>query len=497
MWLKSERGKFVPKLSLVSYPKDELDEIHSATLKVLSNVGVKFPDKSALDALRAAGADVDYKLEVARFPETVVKEALKLAPHAVTLCGRDTSHNIRLGENEGTHFMPSGIGVYIYDLNTGERRTANRDDAASVSKIVDALPNIHVLQVMVSPGDVPDKIADHFKFEAAFNNTSKHVSNCIGPVTSDDGARDIVEMASAIVGGRDELKKKPIISVHQCPISPLQYDLHGLRAIMEYAKNSVPVCIYSMAMGGGTAPVTIAGELVVINAEFLAGLVLLQKLNPGCPVIYGTVASVMDLKTGVLPLGAPERPILQIGVVSLARYYGVPHGMISAGHTDAKIPGSQAGFEKAITALPVVLAGAELILGAGAVDSANTYSYEQLVIDDEIWGALLRIQRGFEVNDDTIAEQLIEKVGVGKHFIGERHTLTHIQTEQWYPRLYSRIKRSEGIFNEDVLGKRDLAMIARQKAKHILKTHQVESLENDIQQKIRNIVRDAEKRTQS
>jgi trimethylamine--corrinoid protein Co-methyltransferase len=454
---------------------------------------VKFPDKNALDTLRAAGADVDYKTEVARIPEHLVKSALKSAPSAVTLCGRDPSHNIRLGENGGTHFMPSGIGVYIYDLETGLRRTANRDDAANVSKIVDALPNIHVLQVMVSPGDVPDKIADHFKFEAAFNNTSKHVSNCIGPVTSDDGAKDIVDMASAIVGGKEELRKTPIISVHQCPISPLQYDVHGLRAIMEYAKNSVPVCIYSMAMGGGTAPVTIAGELVVINTEFLAGLVLLQLLNPGCPVIYGTVASVMDLKTGVLPLGAPERPILQIGVVSLARYYGVPHGMISAGHTDARVPGSQAGYEKALTALPVVLAGTELILGAGAVDSANTYSYEQLVIDDEIWGALLRIQRGFKVNEDTIAEDLIEKVGVGKHFIGERHTLKHLQTEQWYPRLYSRIKKSEDILDEAVIGKKDLAMTARQKAKDILKSHEVKPLQKDIQQKIRAIVRDAEK----
>jgi trimethylamine--corrinoid protein Co-methyltransferase len=487
----------MPTLTLAPYPREELEAIDAATLRVLQNVGVKFPDNYALEALKDAGAEVDYKNELARFPENVVKEALKRAPDTVTLCGRDPSHNIRLGEGGGTHFMPSGIGVYIYDLDTGHRRTANRTDTANVSKIVDALPNIHVLQVMVSPGDVPDKVADHFKFEGAFNNTTKHVSNCIGPITSDDGARDIVEMASAVVGGKDELKKKPIISVHQCPISPLQYDVHGLRAIMEYAKNSVPVCIYSMAMGGGTAPVTIAGELVVINAEFLAGLVLLQELNPGCPVIYGTVASVMDLKTGVLPLGAPERPILQIGVVSLARHYGVPHGMISAGHTDARIPGSQAGFEKAITALPVVLAGTELILGAGAVDSANTYSYEQLVIDDEIWGALLRIQKGFVVDEETIAENLIEKVGVGKHFISERHTLAHVHDEQWYPRLYSRIKKSEDVFNEEALGKKDLAMTARQKAKDILKSHQVRPLERDVQQKIRALVHDAEKRVRS
>jgi len=433
---------------------------------------------------------------IARFPENVVKEALKRTPAAVTLCGRDPNHDIRLGENRGTHFMPSGIGVYIYDLDTGQRRLGNRDDTVKISKIVDALPNIHVLQVMVSPGDVPDKVADHYKFEAALNNTTKHVSNCIGPITSDDGARDIVEMASYVVGGKEDLRKRPIISVHQCPISPLQYDIHGLRAIMEYAKNNVPVCIYSMAMGGGTAPVTIAGELVVINSEFLAGLVLLQALNAGCPVIYGTVASVMDLKTGVLPLGAPERPIVQIGVVNLARYYGVPHGMISAGHSDAKMPGTHAGFEKAITALPVVLAGTELILGAGALDSANTYSYEQLVIDDEIWGALLRIAKGFEVDEENLAVDLIRKVGVGKHFVGERHTLTHVK-EHWYPRLYTRVKKTEEAWSEEILGKKDLAVVARQRAKEILATHEPEPLQKDIQQRIRTLVHEATRRVQS
>ncbi|MDH5532468.1 MAG: trimethylamine methyltransferase family protein, partial [Candidatus Bathyarchaeota archaeon] len=384
-------------------------------------------------------------------------------------------------------------GVYIYDLETGVRRIATREDTVKVSKIVDALPNIHVLQVMVSPGDVPDKVADHYKFMAGFNNTTKHVSNCVGPITSDDGAKDIVKMASCVAGSKDELIKRPLISVHQCPISPLQYDVHGLRAIMEYAKNSIPVTIYSMAMGGGTAPVTLAGELVVINAEFLAGLTLLQALNPNCPVIYGTVASVMDMKTGILPLGAPERPILQVGVVNLARYYDVPNGMISVGHTDAKMPGTQAGFEKVLTALPVVLAGASLILGAGAIDSANTYSYEQLVIDDEIWGALLRVARGFEVNEETLAVSSIKKVGVGEHFLGERHTLKHVR-EYWYPHLYSRVKKSEDLWNLEILGRKDLAGVARKKAKEILRTHQPEPLEKDIQQRIQMIVANAEKR---
>ncbi len=479
-------------LQLAVMPREELDSIHAATLEVLNEVGVKFPDGTALKALENVGAEIDFKHMIAHLPEQTIKEALKHAPSKITLCARDPKHDVHL-EDRQVHFMPSGIGVYIYDLETGVRRKATRQDTVNVSKIVDALSNIHVLQVMVSPGDVPDKVADHYKFLAGFNNTTKHVSNCIGPITSDDGARDIVRMASYVAGGSDELKKRPLISVHQCPTSPLQYDVHGLRAIMEYARNSIPVAIFSMAMGGGTAPVTLAGELVIINAEFLAGLTLLQALNPHCPVIYGSVASVMDMKTGLLPLGAPERPILQVGVVNLARYYGVPNGMTSVGHTDAKMPGTQAGFEKVLTALPVVLAGANLIFGAGAIDSANTYSYEQLIIDDEIWGALLKVTQGFDVNEETLAVDSIKKVGVGNHFLGERHTLKHVN-EYWYPHLYARLKKSENRWNTEILGEKDLAVAARSKAKEILATHQPEPLDQGIHKRIKLAVAKAEKR---
>ena len=479
-------------LKLMAMPREELDSIHSATLEVLNEVGVKFPDSTALKTLENVGAEIDHKKMVAHIPEQTIKEALKHAPSKITLCARDPKQDIHLEDGQ-VHFMPSGIGVYIYDLETGVRRKATRQDTVYVSKIVDALSNIHVLQVMVSPGDVPDKVADHYKFLAGFNNTTKHISNCIGPITSDDGAKDIVKMASYVAGGKEELRKRSLISVHQCPTSPLQYDVHGLRAIMEYARNSIPVAIFSMAMGGGTAPITLAGELVIINAEFLAGLTLLQALNPHCPVIYGSVASVMDMKTGLLPLGAPERPILQVGVVNLARYYSVPNGMTSVGHTDAKMPGTQAGFEKVLTALPVVLAGANLIFGAGAIDSANTYSYEQLIIDDEIWGALLKVAQGLEVNQETLAVDTIKKVGVGNHFLSEKHTLEHVK-EYWYPRLYSRIKKSEDLWNTEILGEKDLAAAARSKAKEILANHQPEPLEKEIQKRINIAVANAEKR---
>jgi len=373
------------------------------------------------------------------------------------------------------------------------RRPANTQDTVNISRVVDFLPNIDILQVMVSPNDVPDKVADYYKFESAFNNTTKHVSNCIGPVTSDEGARDIVEMASIVSGGRDELMKRPIMSVHQAPVSPLQYSSSGLRAMVEYAKSKIPICIYSMPMSGGTAPVTLAGTLVILNSEFLAGLTLLETVSPGAPLIYGSVASIMDLRTGLLPIGAPERAILSVGAVNLGKNYGLPT-LVAGGGTDAKMPGTRAGIEKTWTALPVVLAGADVIIGAGALDSASTYSYEQLVIDDEIAGGLSRIARGLDLSEDTLASEVIKKVGIGGHFLAERHTLAHVKKEQWFPSLYSRIMRAEDSWDLNKLGETDLAAEAKKKTKQILKTHVPRPLEKDVQSKIRTLVDAATKR---
>lgn len=488
----SKPDEILSELSLVQVPRDALDRIHSTSLEVLREVGIKFPDEDSLNALAEFGADVDKKGQIARIPESLVKESLSRAPRNLTLHGRDSKRDVRLGDGKA-HFITSGVGVYIYDLETGMRRAANTQDTVNISKIVDYLPNIDVLQVMVSPSDVPDKVADYYKFEAAFNNTTKHVSNCIGPITSDEGARDIVEMASIVAGSKEELTKKPIMSVHQAPVSPLQYSASGLRAMNEYAKNKIPICIYSMPMSGGTAPVTLAGTLVILNTEFLAGLTLLESISPGTPLIYGSVASIMDLKTGLLPIGAPERAILSVCAVNLGKYYGLPT-LVAGGGTDAKMPGTRAGIEKTWTALPVVLARADLIIGAGALDSASTYSYEQLVIDDEIAGGLSRIARGLELNEETLASHVIKKVGIGGHFLAEKHTLTHLRTEHWFPQLYRRIQKPEESWDFQKLGETDLAAEAREKAKAILKTHHPEPLEKDVRNKMRNLVEAAHRR---
>lgn len=480
------------KLTLSPMSKEEFEAIHSTTLRILSNVGVRFPNKEALDALANIGAKINQKTMVAYFSEAVLRDALKSAPKKVTLYARNPDYDVELS-NGKVHFCTSGCGVYVYDMDLGKRRMATRADAKKFAMVADALPNYHVVQVEIMPGDVPEQLADLHRFQAGLTNSSKHISNVIAPGATAETAQEVVEVAASVVGGKEELKKRPIISVHQEPISPLQYDENGLNVLIEYAKNCIPISLYSLSMGGATAPVTVGGQLVVINAEILAGIALVQAVSPSCPILYGASASVIDPKTGSLAMGAPERAIIMVGVVDLARNYGLP-SMVAALNTEASMPGSQATFEKTASTLPLVLAGADVIFGGGTFDSANTYSCEQLVIDNELCGGMLRIARGFGATDEDLARDTIEKVGIGGQFLAEKHTLRHVNAERWIPSLYSRMKKREIEWNLESFGRHDLVAAAKERVKKIVETHKPEPLDIEVQRAIDHIVTKAERR---
>jgi len=472
--------------TLSAMPKEEIEAIHSATLDILSNVGIKFPNNEALDALADVGAVIDRKQMIARFSDTALHKALRRAPREVTLCARNPAHDLKLMRGD-VHFCPSGCGVSIYDSETRQRRHATKADAMQFALVADALPNYHLVQVEIMPSDVPSDTADQYRFLAGLTNSSKHISNVIAPGTTVETARHVIQMASAVAGGKNELKKRPIISVHQEPISPLQYDENGLAVLIEYAKRFVPISLYSLSMGGATAPVTIAGQLVVINAEILAGLALIQAVSPGCPVLYGASASVMDMMTGALAMGAPERALVMVGVINLAKHYGLP-SMPAALNTEASIPGSQAAFEKMVSTMPLVFAGADVIFGGGTFDSANTYSLDQLVIDNEMCGGMLRVASGFKVTQEELAGEVIKKVGIGGHFLAESHTLKHVKSERWFPTLYKRTKKAETEWSLETMGQHDLAAAARNKVVDILKNHKPEPLSRETQRTLNDIV---------
>ena len=477
-----EQGGLHLRLEVLN--EDDLQRIHDASLAILGKTGIAVYETQSLKRLEDGGADVDFGKSRARLPEKLVTESIENAPSKFKLAARDHRRSVELGYGS-THFTNSATSIKVLDHETGKVRQSILADVSSFARVADALENIAFYGPTVVAHDAEGKL--HFLKEtvAAIENTTKHVAHeCQGT----EMTKHFIRIAHAIAGGEDSFRKSPVVSMGGCPVSPLQFDRANTEAMVESAKAGMPYDVLSMAMGGGTAPVTLAGELALINAEVLAGATICQLFAPGCPVIYGSVASVMDMRTGILALGAPERSLINASVVQLAHHYRIP-SLVGGISTDAKVPGDQAMFEKTMTGLPPVLAGCDIMFGPAVLSSATTYSIEQLVIDDEVASALLRIKKGVDVDDENLALDLVDKIGPGGGFIGTRHTLDHAKKDIWRPALSDR-----NIYDNWLkLGAKDMRARAKERAETILRDHDVPPLDKEQKKDIEKILHDAEK----
>jgi len=309
-----------PGFILNSFSDDELDEIHQATLEVLENTGIFVENREALDVFDGAGAEIDYKTKIVKIPPNVVDDAIRSAPSKITLAGR-TPENDKVLENGRVHFTNFSEGVEIIDPYTGERKKPTKQDLADAARLVDYLSDIDVCEKAVGASDVPQRVAPLHNAQAMLANTTKHC--CVGPGNA-FLLNKLVQMAAAIAGGLDKLKDRPILSFTTCPVSPLQLIGECCEIIMESARTGSVINILSMAMAGGTSPVTLAGTLVTHNAEVLGGITLNQLVSKGAPVIYGSSTTAMDLKLGTASVGTPECAAISAAVARLARYYALP-----------------------------------------------------------------------------------------------------------------------------------------------------------------------------
>ena len=308
------------------FSDDELQEIHLATLEVLGRTGVFVEDEEALTIFAEGGADVDRQRRVVRLPAHLVEEAVRTAPPKVVLCGRAPDRDVVL-EDGRVGFTNFGEGIQVVDPYTGEIHESLKQDVADCTRIIDALPEIDVLERPLGAHDVPPDTAALHNAEAIFSNTTKHAT--IGPL-SGFCARKMIDMAAAIAGGREELRRRPLLSFLTCPVSPLKLVADCCRIIIEGVRAGVPVNVLSMAMAGGSAPVSLAGALVTHNAEVLAGITLAQLTVKGAPVIYGSSTTAMDLRFASASVGSPECGMIGAGVACLARFYLLPSWVAGA-----------------------------------------------------------------------------------------------------------------------------------------------------------------------
>ena len=307
-------------LSLNVFTESELSDIHLASLEVLERTGVFVEADEALDIFADGGCDVDRESHIVCLPPHVVEDALRSAPSKFVLCGRDPKNDIVL-EPGRVAFTNFSEGIRVVDPYTGELRDSTKADIADIARLNDYLSDIDTHEIAVGARDVPPETCAVHNAEAQYLNTTKPIG--IGPLSRVE-TRAIFRMAAEIVGGEDELRRRPIVYNGVCPVSPLKLPHEATEVIIETARWRIPNNILSMAMAGGSSPVTLAGTLVTHNAEVLSGITLAQLTERGAPCIYGSSTTAMDLKLAAACVGSPELAMISAAVAQMARRYLLP-----------------------------------------------------------------------------------------------------------------------------------------------------------------------------
>lgn len=302
------------------FSNDELYAIHCATLDILHHVGVRVDSKEAQELFASGGANVDPKTNIVKLPPYLVEDCVRSAPLTMVLAGRLPEKDFVIESNR-IGFVNFGEGVNIIDPVTREYRTTNKQDVANCAILSDALEQMDISYRGVVAQDQPGPVQALHNAEAIFPNTTKHFFIGADGVKN---ARKLIDMAAAVVGGRDKLAERPIITFNVCPTSLLKLIPECTDVVIEAARAGIPVNIISMAMAGATSPVTLAGTLVTHNAEVLSTVVLSQLAKKGAPVIYASSTTIMDLRYTTAPVGAPELGMISASVAKMAQYYNLP-----------------------------------------------------------------------------------------------------------------------------------------------------------------------------
>ncbi len=427
-----------------------VERLADAAFEVLAKSGMAVYSDTALEAFRRAGARIDSEHRIVRLSRSLVEDAVAANPSSITLYSRDGRSDTLL-EGSRVHYATGGTAIYVLDPDTGECRPSTVEDVILNARLVNALEHIDAFTINVFPHDIPHKAdIDVNRFFHSLDNTTKHV---MGGPYSLAGCRKAVQLAEMIAGGAEALRKKPFISFITLIISPFKIDRDYGEITCYLARERLPVVVPTEPICGTTAPITLAGNVLTHVAETLAGIALVQSVQPGAPGICGSVGSITNLQT-MDHLGGPiERAMLNAAVAQMAQHFQLPF-YSTAGTSDAKAMNVQAAYESALSNLLVGLSGANFIHdAAGLMESDLTVSYEKLVIDNEVLGMCRRVLRGIEVNDQTLATELMIEKGPGEDYLVEEHTLTHMRSEFFQPPLANRDRREQMQSGDDTVAR--------------------------------------------
>jgi trimethylamine--corrinoid protein Co-methyltransferase len=453
------------------------EEIKSATLHIMEQVGVRFPSERALRVFAEHGAQVDSERQVVRLPSDLVLQAMGQAPRSYVLSGRAEGTDLIL-DGKRSYFATDGCGTLTVDFETGQQRYSCKEDVARMARVADYLSSIAFYWPMVSAQD-HGRLAPLHELDASFNNTVKHVQT--ETVMGEKPARYAVRMAEVIAGDRDAMRARPPLSALICTIAPLGHDKEGIEAAMVYAQAGIPVGFMAMPTMGSTGPAVPGGALVVGNAETVSAMVLMQLVAPGAPVFQSLLVSGMDPHTADYLVSLPQKYLCNLAAVQMAHDWGVP-ALAGTFGLDAEEPATwQLGRDSVYTALLCALAGADISIGLGMLKASTLLVPEQIIFDDEIYHTHRILAGGLDTGPGGLGLDVIASVGPGGHFLSQKHTRRHLR-EVWIPKLTQPRPALDGQPSPDIRKR------ARAEFDRILEGHKPQPLAGAVQAELRAVL---------
>lgn len=461
--------------------QNDVETIHENSLKILETVGVIFNNERALELWKKAGATVDGKKVF--IPRKLVEEQVKTCPSEFTVYGRSDEYNVTFNTTDQVFIGPN-CPPFVQDEDNGRRR-GTLEDFNNLTKLMQQLDNVDMqAQIHCEPDDT-DLRTRHL--EMSYSSLRYSMKPFMASSAGYERACEDLEFVAIAHGGVDEIKRHPATVSIPCAVTPLDWNEEMTGGLIAGAEYSQPMCINSLPIAGATAPVTLAGTLAVQNAEILAGIVLSQLVNPGCPVIYSAAGAAGDMGSGNLALGSPEDAIFSLATSQLAKYYNIPCRQ-SGAICDSQTPDAQAGYESMMNLMTSVMAGGNYILHAcGILDSFNTVSFEKMVIDNEMIGMVKRIVRGVDMDEESQAMDVIAEAGPQGEFISCDHTFDNFRDCLYMPTLSWR-----GSFPRwQEKGAQDTLARANAKWKKLLEDYEEPTLDPDVDRDLRAFIENA------
>jgi len=416
----------------------EIKQIHEATIDILVNCGVKVLNRNMLDFLASRGLQVNIDTQIVKFTRSIIEDAIAKVPRRFEVFNREGEFAFTLGD--GTPRVAAGHNaVFWVDTETGKTRPSTVADVEVFARICDHLKHIDVVGIPVMPQDVPNpKATLLYGVRACVENSRKPI---YFSTDKPDVNRACINLLRAAFRGDFDSQVYGISQLS--PTSPLFWEESVCEAIEDTVRLGVPLAILPEPNAGVSAPFTLAGLLTINNAECLSGIVICQLIRPEAKVIYANSWTVTDMRTGAALVGSVETSICRIAGAQLAKFYNIPCHT-TAPNSDNHAHDEQNSWEKTLSQFVSIAAGNDLVVNCGMFATGMTCSHEQLLMDEEITAISRRLAAGIEVNEDTIAADLIKQIGPqGETYLTAEHTLKYLHSDEYHvPRLAVRGPRA-------------------------------------------------------